>query len=183
MPVVYVFTEEPSARHVVEAVANRYAPNAVVKAVPHSGKRDLCSSFPRKMAAIRHPADARFIVLHDNDGAECHKLKMRLNGLVPSGVADRARIRLVMHELESWYLGQPHALAACGLIPDVGRMQKRKFRDPDLLTNAKQEFYRLHGRDYQQIAMAQLIGPLLDADQNRSASFRLFVRTLQEFAA
>ena len=184
MKTVYVFTEERSAAEVVEAVANRCVPAARIIAAPHSGKSELEKLFPRRLRNIVHPKDARFIILRDNDGSDCSVLKRRLLADVPGDLSGRVRIRIVMQELEGWYLGQPDALAACGLISDAVRrsMQKRKFRDPDMLTNAKQEFYRLHGRSYQQIALAQLIGPYRDPDLNRSASFRLFVKTLREFA-
>jgi hypothetical protein len=185
MSALYVFTEERSAGVVVKALATRYVPNKDVKVIPHSGKSDLCSSFPRKMRSIQHPAGVRFIVLHDNDGADCRKLKTRLLEDIPAKALNRAKIRLVMQELEGWYLGQLGALEACGLITSSKAAQiknKAKFRNPDLLTNAKQEFYRLHDRANQQITLATMIAPHLDITKNCSQSFKLFVSTLQEFA-
>ncbi|MGL4439325.1 MAG: DUF4276 family protein [Bosea sp. (in: a-proteobacteria)] len=185
MKTIYVLTEEASAERLVANLAPRVVPNCHVIPVLHSGKRDLCQSFPRKMRAIRHPADASFIVLHDNDGGDCARLKGRLLDLVPAEVFQRAKIRIVMQELESWYLGQMTALVGCELITSAQLRQlehKIKFRDPDRLANAKQEFYKLHGRKNQQITLAELIAPHLDVDANRSASFKLFVRTLREFS-
>jgi hypothetical protein len=185
MRTVFVLTEEPSAEEVVKALANRYTPDAHVIVVPHSGKTDLERSFPRKLRAIVHPADTRFIILRDNDGADCEALKARLLNQVPPDKAVRVKVRIVMQELESWYLGQPSALSACGLISadTAARLGRTaKFRDPDRLTNAKQEFYRLHRRDNQQITMAQMIAPHLADNDNVSRSFRTFVSTLIDFS-
>ncbi|MCA3563224.1 MAG: DUF4276 family protein [Methylocystis sp.] len=186
MPTIYVLTEERSAERIVRSLADRYAPAADVVVVPHSGKSDLCASFPRKITAIRYPADARFIVLHDNDSANCRTLKARLTQLLPANASNRVKIRIVMQELESWYLGQPEALSGAGLITQAScdKIKKRaKFRNPDSLGNAKQEFYRLHARENQPIALAELIAPHLKPEDNRSPSFQLFVRTLREFGA
>jgi Domain of unknown function (DUF4276) len=185
MRMIYVFTEEESAQWVVEALAARYVPDTNVRVLRHRGKDELEKSFPRKLKAIVHPADARFIVLRDNDGGDCAMLKDRLLKQVPPGKAARVKIRIVMQELESWYLGQPTALMACGLISaeSASRMSRMtRFRDPDRLINAKQEFLRLHGRANQQITMAQMIGPHLAEDDNASRSFRTFLSTLREFS-
>jgi hypothetical protein len=85
-----------------------------------------------------------------------------------------------MHELESWYLGDFHAIAAAGLIPKEkidGWANKAKYRDPERLTNAKQEFKRLVGARGQ-IELANLIGPHLKLNTNRAKSFHNFVSAL-----
>lgn len=176
-----VFVEEASARVVAEVLAERLAPGKVVQVIPHEGKRDLRISFPRKIRAWRHPPQMRFIVLHDNDQADCRNLKASLAGLVPEQQRDRTIIRIVMQALEAWYLGDESALRMAGLITQ--RQADRiavsaKFRDPDSLGNPKQEFLRLHS-EIGQVKLARLIAPHLDLDRNRSGSFRLFVGTLR----
>jgi hypothetical protein len=185
MKTIYVLTEERSAKEVVQILAARYAPEATVRVLGHDGKNDLEKRLPGRLRAIANPADARFIVLRDNDGGDCSKLKERLLEQVPPDKAARVKIRIVMQELESWYLGQPLALAACGLISTetAKRMGRAaKYRDPDMLINAKREFIKLHGRANQQITMAQMIGPHLAEDENTSRSLRMFLSTLREFS-
>jgi hypothetical protein len=185
-PVVYILTEEESAAEVVRQLATRMQVRDRVRVLAHGGKSELEDRLRVRLAAVRYPADARFIVLRDNDGADCKKLKDRLLAEVPVEKRARTRIRIVVNELESWYLGQPDALEACALITAARRREMeraRKFRDPDKLNNAKQEFRRLHNRGNQQIALAREIGPRLDPATNRSESFRQFIGALQVLTA
>lgn len=180
MRTIVVLTEEPSAAIVVGVLARRLVPNVAVKVVEHEGKSDLKQSFPIKIRAWAHPPDARFVVLIDNDGKNCTELKADLLRAVPREKRDRTRVRLIMHELEAWYLGDLEALHLAGLISveALDRVKGRaKFRDPDRLSNAKDELFKLCDRQGQRL-LAREIAPHLDAERSRSASFRLFVRTL-----
>lgn len=176
-----VFVEERSAGIIVGSVASRIAPARLVKIVEHEGKQDLRRSYPRKISAWRHPVDVPFVILHDNDGNDCSKLKARLTKAVPAGARRRTKIRIVMQCLESWYLGDAQACAAAGLVSHnrVQALQAAaRFRDPDLLVNAKQEFLRLH-REVGQISLARRIAPHLNLDTNTSHSFQVLVATLR----
>lgn len=179
MTLLVVFAEEPSAAIVVEELAKVRVPDRNIIVVRHEGKSDLRESYPRKIAAWRHPEDARFIILHDNDGAVCRDRKADLTSAIPRQYLQRTRVRLVMQELEAWYLGAPAALQLAGVIERADILERRaKFRDPDVLANAKQEFYRvtsLRG----QLELARRIGPHLGRCQNRSNSFAAFLRLLE----
>ncbi|MGD9656398.1 MAG: DUF4276 family protein [Methylocystis sp.] len=177
---IVVLTEEDSARIVVEHIASSRGLSDRVKVIPHEGKSDLEASIPRKIGHWRASDPPRFIILRDNDGSNCSKLKSRLHNLVPNAAHDRVKIRIVMHELESWYLGDLAALAAAGLVsPEKAEAltKKAKLRNPERLTNAKQEFRRLV-MTMGQIELANRIGPFLDADRCRSKSFRQFLEAL-----
>lgn len=179
MTSLVVFVEEPSARIVVEHVLARLLPGKHVIIVQHEGKSDLKASFSRKIAAWQHPKAVPFIVLHDNDGSDCATLKHELTELVTLRCRARTRVRIVMQCLESWYLGDPTALEASGLVkPTIARKieNSQKFRNPDRLVNAKDEFFRLH-TERGQLALARRIAPHLDPQRSRSHSFRLLART------
>ncbi|WP_234369539.1 hypothetical protein [Paracidovorax avenae] len=77
--------------------------------IPHEGKSDLDRSIPRKLAAWRIPGD-RFVIVRDNDNADCVDLKNKLRGLCTQGERPETLIRIVCQELESWYLGDLAAL-------------------------------------------------------------------------
>lgn len=175
-----VFVEEASAAEAVAALATRLGFRDRVQIIPHEGKSDLERSFSRKIAAWRFPADIRFVVARDNDGANCTALKHRLQTLVPTDIAPRVKIRLVMQQLESWYLGDLEALALAGLLSATTAMANNgrgKFREPDRLTNASEIFGRLCGAPGK-IAAARSIGPYLIPDRNRSISLGHFVDAL-----
>jgi hypothetical protein len=87
--------------------------------------------------------------MRDNDEAECLTLKARLLSLVPTFAAERVKVRLVIQELESWYLGDPEALRTAGLLTAADRdllTRKALMRNPDAIANAKQVFQKLVGR-------------------------------------
>ena len=184
MKTVVVFVEEPSAEIVVLDLAKRFIPHAAVSVIPHSGKTDLKNSFPKKIGAWVHPRDAKFIILHDNDGANCKKLKSRLMSYVPGEKKNRCWVRIVVQELESWYLGDLYALSKAGLMTDGqvnALVRKSKFREPDRLGNAKQEFMKLHDLVGQRL-LARQIAPHLDPQRSSSPSFKLFVETLKKLS-
>jgi hypothetical protein len=128
--------------------------------------------------------DVPFIILHDNDGGNCRALKTNLRSLVPSDRSKRTQIRIVMQCLECWYLADPVALAKAELIKTTKAEEMNraaKFRSPDRINNAKDEFLRLH-KQAGQIGLARAIAPNLDLDNAKSPSFALFVKTLKALA-
>ena len=174
--------EEASARIVIEDLVQRLLPAKKAIVIPHEGKSDLQTSFPRKLLAWRHPPALPFIILHDNDNADCTQLKSTLAQKIPPACQGRTRIRLVMQSLESWYLGDFQALCDAGLIKQeraAKLSRSAKFKDPDGLANPKQEFMRLH-QEVGQLMLARQIAPHLSPDRNRSKSFGVFIRTVAD---
>jgi hypothetical protein len=177
---IIVLTEEASARIVVEHLADARGWLDRTKVIPHEGKSDLENSIPRKIGHWRAPEPPRFIILRDNDGGNCSRLKARLKNFVPDGAHDRVKIRIVMHELENWYFGDLEAVADAGLISKekaIALLRNSRLRDPERLTNAKQEFRKLID-SYGQIELATRISPHLKAARNRSKSFKQFLGAL-----
>jgi hypothetical protein len=182
MTELVVFVEEESARIVIESLANRFAPGRIVRVLPHDGKMDLRKSFPRKIRAWQHPPDVRFLILYDNDGADCLHLKRELTAQIDEARRERTRIRIVMQALEAWYLGDEQALLIAGLISEKvaqTMQQKVRFRDPDAIPDPKSVLISLV-QQQGQLRLARLIAPHLDPLHNRSRSFKVFCRTLKE---
>lgn len=147
--------------------------------IHHQGKSDLERSFPRKMKAWREPG-VRFIILRDNDGADCLALKQRLVELVPNHAPDYL-VRIVCQELEGWLLGDMAAVAAA--YPAASRHQSFKSlskKDPDTLTNASELMMHLTGTQTK-VARATLIAKHMHPARNRSASFKVFASGISGF--
>lgn len=146
--------------------------------VPHEGKSDLDKSVARKLSAWREPG-ARFVIVRDNDGADCTALKARLLGLC-QGASRQVLVRLVCQELEAWYLAQADALA--GAYPSrakaIERLASRQ-RDPDACAKPSRELARVIP-EFQKQDAARRLGRLLSVDDTRSASFRVFVSGIQK---
>ena len=145
----------------------------------HQGKSDLERSYPRKMTEWREPG-VRFIILRDNDRADCVVLKQRLVAKVPDNSPEYL-VRIVCQELEGWFLGDLAAVAAA--YPRAARHQQFKSlakTDPDHLTNASDLIEQLTGTKTK-IGRAAEISKQMHPASNRSSSFQLFVSGLGSF--
>ncbi len=178
---IVILAEEPSGRIVAEHLAQKLNLIERTLCLEHQGKGDLDKSFPRKIGHWGAPQPPRFIVMRDNDGANCMDLKAKLLELVPPYAVARVKIRLVIQELESWYLGDLDAIGRAGLLSNnavEAHKRKANFRNPDQLRGAKQFFKRLIGNGGQ-IALARTIAPHLSLTDNRSRSFHAFLDALR----
>ena len=116
---IVVLAEEPSGRIIAEHMAQKLDLGERTLCLEHQGKGDLEQSFPRKIGYWRSQRPPRFVVMRDNDGDNCRKLKAHLLALVPERATARVKVRLVVQELESWYLGDLEAVMRAGLLTAV----------------------------------------------------------------
>ena len=172
------FLEEPSARAFLEGLLPRFLPmeKVDIRYVVFEGKEDLERQLVHRMRYWQAP-NSHFILLRDQDSANCKHVKERLMDLCKQASHPKALVRIACHEIESWYLGDLAAVEQALNLTGVARKQeKRKFRDPDRLANACEEMLKLTGHLYQKIGGSRAIGQVLDpAQPNRSPSFRVFV--------
>lgn len=178
--------EEPSMKALLNGLLPRLFPGWAegehFQCIPHEGKNDLDSSIPRKLAAWRIPED-RFVIVRDNDNANCNNVKAQLVKLcVKSGRPDTL-VRLVCQELESWYIGDLRALAAAFDLPKIDSAAlRKKFYHPDTWQKPCIEVKRLIPA-FQKISGARATAPHLDLIANRSPSFQTFVTGVNRVAA
>ncbi|HRU06352.1 MAG TPA: DUF4276 family protein [Candidatus Brocadiia bacterium] len=184
MSEIVFFLEEASARAMLEGLLPRVLPDAPrVRYVVFDGKRDMENQLIRRMRGCR-VADARFVVLRDQDSADCREVKKALvEKCEASGRGARSLVRIACRELESWYLAD---LAAVERGLQIGglaaRQREKKYRQPDGLSNAAEELAKLTKRQYQKVGGSRAIGPYLDVSNTRSASFAAFVDGLKRIA-
>lgn len=158
--------------------------DTILQYVVFEGKHDMKKQLPMKLRGWRVP-DARFVVLRDKDGADCVRVKSELVEICRQAGRPGALVRIACRELESWYLGDLHAVEQGMELSGLARRQKRaKYRDPDRLANPVQELERVTGDRYQKVSGSRAIGPHLSVDAsgaqaNRSRSFRVFVSGLR----
>ena len=145
-----ILVEEPSIAEVLKVILPKILPvgwalgeNCFIR--HHEGKQDLQQSVPRKIrVASKKDICTGFIILQDQDSNDCYLLKSKLVGLCESsqqgGHIIPYKVRIVCHELESWYLGDMDALEK--VFPHFHAASykgKSKFRQPDECVNPKQE--------------------------------------------
>ncbi len=187
MPGRIVFLlEEPSMRALLDGLLPRlidgWVANRHFLCIPHEGKRDLDSSIARKLRAWRVPDD-RFVIVRDNDGADCLVVKQSLQTLCEAAGRPDALVRLVCQELESWYLGDLQALAESFGEPKANSPARRKrYAQPDQWIKASAEVRRLIPT-FQKIGGARRLALSLEFDRNRSKSFQVFVSAVRRLAA
>jgi hypothetical protein len=179
---IVFLVEESSLKEFLDSYLPRFLPDLDFLCVKHEGKQDLEKSIPRKLRAWQQ--QAQFVVVRDNDGADCKVLKARLLELCTQANRPDTVVRLACQELESWYLGAPEALARAYEQPGIAEIgRKAKFRDPDALGNPSHELSRLIP-EYRKIDGARRMGQAMptDATANRSRSFQVFVEGVGRMA-
>ncbi len=181
---VIFLLEEPSMQVLLAEYLPRLIPGWVngqhFQLVPHEGKSDLDRSIPAKLKAWREPG-VRFVIVRDNDNADCLTLKSRLSKLCHDNGRE-ALIRLVCQELESWYLADEEALAAA--YPADKKSIKsliKRFPDPDQCQKPSHELERKID-SFQKHDAARRLGKLLDASRTRSRSFQVFSDGIRRLA-
>jgi hypothetical protein len=186
MPGRVVFLlEEPSMQALLDGLlprlVNGWVTNRHFLCIPHEGKTDLDRSIARKLAAWRIPGD-RFVIVRDNDGADCLAVKQRLQGLCETAGRPDTLVRLVCQELESWYLGDLRALAEAFGEPKADTAARRKrYSRPDEWLKASTEVRRLIPA-FQKIGGARLMAQALEPNRSRSKSFHVFVLAVRRLA-
>ena len=178
--------EEPSMRVLLDDWLPRLFPGWIdgqhFLCIPHEGKSDLDRSIPRKLSAWRIPGD-RFVIVRDNDNANCVQLKARLRALCTHGGRPETLVRLVCQELESWYLGDPAALAAAFSHPKADTpAQRKRFITPDSWQKPSIEVKRLVPV-FQKISGARFMARHLNAFSNSSHSLQVFVAGVRRLAS
>ncbi len=166
--------EDYSMKVLLDGLLPRLFPELSFSCVPHEGKQDLEKSLPRKLRAWREPG-VRFVVVRDNDGADCRDLKSRLVALCASGGREDALVRIACQEVEAWYLGDPEALAAVYGEPTLRALGERaRFRDPDTVQQPAAALSELVP-SFQKVSGARAMARVLSGTRNASGSFHTFL--------
>lgn len=172
--------EEKSARVFLEVVIPKIAPQLNCTYITHDGKKDLEISLPRKLRAWREP-NLHFLVLRDKDSEDCIALKKRLLKICKDAGRRNCTVRIAVHCLESWMLGDMQALSNAYNKPAIAALShKAKFRNPDRLANAEDELLKIIP-EYQKVSGARAIAPFICTASNLSHSFNVFIKTIQTF--
>lgn len=150
--------------------------------IKHEGKTDLDKSISKKIPAWRFPND-RFIIIRDNDGADCRQVKKELLQKCKKANRVDTKICLVCQELESWYLGDLSALEETFGCSVNTSKNKKRFRKPDDLLKPSDEVKRLIP-SFQKRSGARHIGKhlCLIPSENLSHSFQIFLHGVRKIA-
>ncbi len=175
--------EETSARELLKGLVPRLVPADVrVHYLVFEGKQDLERHLTRRLRGWQAP-DSAFVILRDQDAADCRQVKAQLQGLVAGSNRQPALVRVACRELESWIVGDLEALAgAFSQTGLVSRGGERRLRSPDDIVRPV-ETLRSLVPGYQKVDGARRVGPLLDPQRNASPSFRAFCAGVRRLLA
>ena len=145
------------------------------RCVVFEGKQDLEKRLPKRLRGWQHIEETKFIVLRDQDSADCRLIKQRLIEICREAGRPETLVRIACRELESFYLGDLAAVGQAFDKANLGKQQKgKKFRNPDMLSNPVQELQKLVP-DYQKLSGSRKIASQMKIDANRSESFNAIV--------
>jgi hypothetical protein len=179
---IVFFVEEPSVKALLQQVLPRLFPELIAQYVVFEGKQDMEKRLEIRLIHWQVP-NTRFVIIRDQDSEDCILVKERLLQKCSQSGKKQCLVRIICHELETWYLGDLNAVAKAFNIPKiVGKQATKKYRQPDLLSNPKQELQRLVP-EYQPIDGSRRIGTYLDLRNNRSHSFGVFIRGIEKILA
>jgi hypothetical protein len=166
--------EEPSAKDLLQGLLPRLIPNGPeLHFLVFEGKQDLEKQLVRKLRG-RARLDSGFVVLRDQDAADCKVVKNRLLKFGEASGCKPLLVRVACRELEAWCVGDLHAVAEAFGKPQLkAQANKEQFRDPDRLVRPV-ESLRAFIPDYQKRDGARRVGPLLEVSRSRSRSFKAF---------
>jgi hypothetical protein len=173
-----ILTEEESMEVTLRALLPKLG-IADFQIVTFQGVGDLETSLTRRIRAWRDP-NARFLVIRDNENGNCRARKHRLQDLVQAaGATRRAKVRIVMQELEAWFLGDCAALEKAGLLAPGSR--PAWLRDPETEAQPVLRLKKLEP-GYGKVTGARRIAPHLDPRRNQARSFHATLNAIRELA-
>jgi Domain of unknown function (DUF4276) len=180
MKQVVFLTEEPSAKEFLSGFVPRCWPGNDFKFFAFEGKQDLEKNIERKLRGWTNQ-EAIFIILRDQDSADCTKVKSKLVKLAQNSKKRHFLVRIVCRELESWFVGDWNMLAVAFDRPQLCLLDKKApYREPDTLHNPI-EFVEREIEGYTKIAGARAAGMVVRPERNRSPSFRALVKGITRF--
>lgn len=177
-----LLVEEPSMKTFLVGLLERVLPGVPVLILAHEGKTDLERSIPRKLRAWRDP-EARFVVIRDQDAADCREVKAKLQALCVEAGHPDTLVRIACRELEAYYLGDPAGLARAFGAPKVeAALRARKFAQPDALAKPSADLRRVLPA-FSKSEGARRMAREIDLENSRSESFLALVEGLRRLVA
>ena len=186
--------EELSAEVLLRGLIPKVAPEATFEVRVFNGKQALLRKLSERLrgyASWISSADTRIVVLVDRDDDDCHDLKSHLvsvaeaAGLSVASYAEQSQglvlNRIVIEELEAWFLGDPNALTACYPRVPITYVSRAAYRDPDAIKGGTWEALErlLQQSGYikgglAKVSIARELVEHMSLEENRLLSFQHF---------
>jgi len=188
---IEILVEEQSMEEALKNLLPRMLPSETTYRIHNFlGKQNLLRQLPARLRGYRWiPDDYRIIVLLDEDRQNCFNLKHYLEtaaqqaGLTTKTGVGGSRFqvlnRIVVEELEAWFLGDIDAMRRA--YPRLPENLPPKFKNPDAVSGGTWETlektlqrYGYFRGGYAKVEVARAISAYMDPNRNRSKSFQVF---------
>ncbi len=180
---IVFFLEGPSEQDFLKAFLPSHLPAHInLHYQVFQGKRDMEKRLGLRIRGWRQ-ANTCFFVLRDQDSGDCLAIKNGLQQICNLAGHPHAVVRIACRELETFFIGDWAAVALAFEVPALAKLgAKAMYRQPDLLGSPAGELKK-HISLYQKRDGARRIAAHLDPARNKSHSFGVFMRSLQQIAA
>lgn len=179
--VVFLLEEESPKDFLVNFVPRVIPPTIQTHFMVFEGKQDLERQLPRKLSGWIRP-HTRFIVLRDQDSADCLAVKARLKKICANAGKKETIVRIACRELETFFLGDWQGLAEAFQQPKLAQNTRlAKFRNPDLLGSPSLELKKIIPA-YGKRDGARRMARALDPARNCSRSFQVLYQSIQSLS-
>ncbi|MCC7430843.1 DUF4276 family protein [bacterium] len=184
---LHIFTEEESAKNVLEKVIPKIIPkNISFRVYSHQGKHDLKHALKTTLPIISKEINSKILVLIGQDKNDCVKLKNELLEILKTNCFSPFLVRIVCRELESWLLGDLNAVKnAFPRFKPENYQPKSKFRNVDKIEQPNKFLLKIipeyKGRkSLPKLEVSRNIAPFLELGTNKSVSFNNFVSGIKK---
>lgn len=180
---IVFFLEGPSEQDFLNAFLPAFLPDHIqLHYQVFQGKQDMEKRLGLRMRGWRQPHTC-FIVLRDQDSGDCIAIKQGLQQICKSAGQPNVVVRIACRELESFFVGDWAAVSLAFEMPALAQLAaKAMYRQPDLLGSPFAELKK-YIPQYQKRDGARRIGSHLNPTRNKSKSFEVFMRSIQQIAA
>lgn len=180
---IVFFLEGPSEQDFLKAFLPSQLPGRInLHYQVFQGKQDMEKRLGLRMRGWRQ-ANTCFVVLRDQDSGDCIAIKSGLKQICSLAGHSHAVVRIACRELETFFIGDWAAVALAFGMPALAKLgAKAMYRQPDLL-GAPSDELKKHISLYQKRDGARRIAAHLDPTRNKSQSFGVFMRSIQQIAA
>jgi len=180
---IVFFLEGPSEQDFLKVFLPPHLPGHIqLHYQVFQGKRDMEKRLALRMRGWQS-ANTCFFVLRDQDSGDCLTVKNELKQICTLAGYPHAVVRIACKELETFFIGDWAAVALAFDKPSLAKLgAKALYRQPDLLGSPSGELKK-HISQYQKRDGARRIAAYLDPGRNKSHSFGVFMRSIQQLAA
>jgi hypothetical protein len=181
MKTLVCLVEGASEQALLDGILYRLLPESMTwNFITFRGKNDMEKRLAHVLRAWKTP-NTMFLVLRDQDAADCRDVKRRLVTICNEAGKPEALVRIACHELENFFFGDLRAVEkGLGLENLTHFSATSKYRNPDQIVNPSTEISLITKGQYQKRIGSREISKHLSLEGNTSPSFNALLAGIRK---